>query len=307
MQIGCTEMHPIILGVIIIELILLGAQWAYYLERPLQGNRIWFILFLLLLLLLNIINGFFPNPILDIPLYLQYIFRNGLAFLTIAYFPFQFFKKLQIIKKEFTQRTKIHFLLILPYPIVFLITYSAVQDLEKAHRYSIFVPGFNNLIMITLIGKAIWNVSKKKIVKIAPSKDQFALIMLISWLFIYPGIHLNWGKAIETVIINLGPTAFNAMLLFNCIKTFRYEQELLLQLNSYAPQEDVIILNCRIYMLSDREKEIAILLCYRLKRQQVADKLFISVRTVDKHVERIFLKTGVSTREKLLEKLNKLS
>jgi hypothetical protein len=142
MQIGCTEMHPIVLGVIVIELIMLGAQGAYYLERPMQTSRIWSLLFLVLLLTLNIINGFLPNPALDIPLYIQYIFRNGAGFLTIAYFPFQFFKKLQIINSQVQQRTEMQCLLIIPYPIIFFITYTAFNDLEKAHRYTIFYTVF---------------------------------------------------------------------------------------------------------------------------------------------------------------------
>jgi DNA-binding CsgD family transcriptional regulator len=87
----------------------------------------------------------------------------------------------------------------------------------------------------------------------------------------------------------------------------RYEQANLDNVNPYVPIIEIIALNCSNYLLSERETEIAILLCHRLKRQQIADKLFISVRTVDKHIERIFLKTGVSSRENLLEKLNNLS
>lgn len=306
MQIGCTEMHPIVLGIIIIELIMLGAQGAYYLERPFQGNRIWYILFLILLLTFNIVNGFLPNPVLDIPLYLQYIFRNGVGFLTVSYFPFQFFKKLQIINSEFQKRKQMQFLLIIPYPIIFFITYTAFKDFEKAHRYSIFIPGINNLVMMVLIGRTIWNISQKNADRKTSLEEKLAFIMLTTRLFVYPAIHLSWGKTIETIFINLGPTAFNILLLYNCIKTVRFEQEHFRQLISFAPQKKVIALNCKIHMLSERETEIAMLLCHRLKRQQIADKLFLSVRTVDKHVERIFVKAGVSSRENLLEKLNNL-
>lgn len=307
MQIGCTEMHPIVLGVIVIEFIMLGAQGAYYLERPLRRNRIWYILFLALLLMLNIVNGFLPNPLLDIPLYLQYIFRNGISFITVSYFPFKFFKKLQIINGQFQERREISFFLILPYPIIFFMTYAAFNDLEKAHRYTIFIPLLNNIVMMVPIGKTIWNIYRRNIDRKGSAEEILAFIMLVTWLFVYLAIHLNWGKTIETIFINIGPAVFNILLLYNYIKTMRYEQEHLQNLNSYSPPKEIIILNCSGYMLSERETEIAILLCHRFKRQQIADKLFISVRTVDKHTERIFLKTGVSCRENLLEKLNNLA
>lgn len=307
MQIGCTEMHPIVLGVIVIELIMFGALGTYYLERPMQSSRIWYLLFLALLLTLNIINGFLPNPALDIPLYIQYIFRNGIGFLTISYFPFLFFKKLQIISSRVQEKTVMQYLLIIPYPIIFFVAYATFNDLEKAHRYTIFIPCLNNVVMIVLMAKTIWNIYSRNTDKKGSPEEILAFIMLITWLSIYPAIHLNWGKTTEIICINFGPAVFNILLLYNRIKTMRYEQADLDHLNPNVPLQAIITLNCSNYLLSERETEVAILLCHRLKRQQIADKLFISVRTVDKHIERIFLKAGVSSRENLLEKLNNLS
>ncbi|HAF36505.1 MAG TPA: hypothetical protein DCG88_21370 [Sphingobacterium sp.] len=307
MQIGCTEMHPIILGVIVIELIMLGAQVAYYLSNPLKNDRIWHLLFLTLLLTLNIVNGFLPTPVLDIPLYIQYIIRNGIGIFTVSFFPIQFFKKLQILDRKFQEKTAISFLLILSYPIVFLITYNTFNDLDKAHRYTILLPFLNNITIMAPIGKTIWNVYRKNIDRKGSPEEIVAFIMLSTWLFVYLSIHLHWGKTIEIILINIGPATFNILLQYNYIKTLRYEQTHLQQVNSYVPQKEVISFNCRIHLLSKRETEIALLLCHRLQRQQIADRLFISVRTVDKHVERIFLKTGVSCRENLLEKLNNYS
>ncbi|WP_343556271.1 helix-turn-helix transcriptional regulator [Sphingobacterium sp.] len=306
MQIGCTEMHPIILGVIIIELIMLGAQGACYLSNPLKTDCVWHLFFLALLLTLNIVNGFLPNPILNIPLYQQYFIRNGIGIITVSYFPIQFFKKLQILNRQFQEKTAISYLLILSYPIIFFITYNTINDLEKANQYTIFVPLLNNLIIMIPIGKTIWNIYRRNIERKGSPEEILAFIMLVAWLFVYLAIHQNWGKPIETIFINLGPATFNIFILYNYIKTMRYEQEHLQTLNSYAPTKEIITLNCSCYMLSERETEVAILLCHRLKRQQIADRLFISVRTVDKHIERIFLKTGVSCRENLLEKINSI-
>lgn len=44
--------------------------------------------------------------------------------------------------------------------------------------------------------------------------------------------------------------------------------------------------------LSEREREIVPLICRGLSNQQIADKLFISKRTVDKHRANIMAKTG---------------
>ncbi|MGD2035255.1 MAG: response regulator transcription factor [Bacteroidales bacterium] len=44
--------------------------------------------------------------------------------------------------------------------------------------------------------------------------------------------------------------------------------------------------------LTDREVEILFLICKGLSNQEIADKLFLSKRTVDKHRENLLLKTG---------------
>ena len=52
-------------------------------------------------------------------------------------------------------------------------------------------------------------------------------------------------------------------------------------------------------MLTRREREIADLVATGLSNREVADRLFISKRTVDAHVEHIFSKLGISSRVQL--------
>ena len=48
--------------------------------------------------------------------------------------------------------------------------------------------------------------------------------------------------------------------------------------------------------LTRREREVIALLCQRLGNPEIADKLFLSTRTVEHHVENIFNKLGVNNR-----------
>jgi DNA-binding NarL/FixJ family response regulator len=52
--------------------------------------------------------------------------------------------------------------------------------------------------------------------------------------------------------------------------------------------------------LSDREVEILVEVCRGLSNQEIADKLFISKRTVDKHRANILEKTGCKNTANLV-------
>jgi DNA-binding CsgD family transcriptional regulator len=55
--------------------------------------------------------------------------------------------------------------------------------------------------------------------------------------------------------------------------------------------------------LSDREVEIGMLIGQRLSTRAIADRLTLSVRTVEGHIYRAMMKTGATTREQLVAML----
>ena len=52
--------------------------------------------------------------------------------------------------------------------------------------------------------------------------------------------------------------------------------------------------------ITDREREIAMLVVAGLSNRQIADRLFVSVRTVEGHLYRIFAKLGIEHRDQLV-------
>lgn len=64
--------------------------------------------------------------------------------------------------------------------------------------------------------------------------------------------------------------------------------------------------NLKFYSkLSPREKEVLPLILEGKSNKEIAEKLFIEISTVKKHVERILNKTGMSNRSELISKGNK--
>ena len=56
--------------------------------------------------------------------------------------------------------------------------------------------------------------------------------------------------------------------------------------------------------ITDREREIAMLAAAGLSNRQIAERLSVSVRTVDGHLYRIFVKLGIERREQLIDMIN---
>ncbi|WP_344283197.1 response regulator transcription factor, partial [Actinomadura napierensis] len=57
--------------------------------------------------------------------------------------------------------------------------------------------------------------------------------------------------------------------------------------------------------LSPREHEIALLVAEGLGNQQIAERLYLSVRTVETHLSRVFAKIGVSSRVGVATAMNR--
>jgi DNA-binding NarL/FixJ family response regulator len=70
--------------------------------------------------------------------------------------------------------------------------------------------------------------------------------------------------------------------------------------------EEKLVKNCKLYSLTNRETEIAQLVCEGLTYKQIAEALFIAERTVTKHAQNIFEKVGVNNKLELCKKLENI-
>ena len=51
--------------------------------------------------------------------------------------------------------------------------------------------------------------------------------------------------------------------------------------------------------LSDREREIATLAGRGLSSREIAERLYLSIRTVDNHLQKVYSKLGITGRDQL--------
>jgi DNA-binding CsgD family transcriptional regulator len=66
-------------------------------------------------------------------------------------------------------------------------------------------------------------------------------------------------------------------------------------------RKERLVAAARACGLTPRESDVALLLCDRLSAAEIAERLKISCRTVEKHTERLYIKLGVNNRRGLRE------
>ena len=307
MQIGCTQMHPVTLAAIVIELMILGAQVALYLQRPHDRTRLGYIILLVLLLIFNTANGLLPDPYYTMPLYAQHIIVNTAGFVIVSYFPFYFYRMFGLEKLRFIAVYGVPIFLILPYVCFFLVGLTIHEDIAFTHRYGYIASTTYSLTSLVAIGRSVRFAYREHRNRNLFIEELGAYIAIMPWAFLAPVVYFGWGQLTETLFTNVGFLALSAFLLYRSMVTGRAERKQLESLRLIAMDTDTIQRNCDRHGLSPREIEIAVLLCQRLSRQEVADRLFISERTVDKHTQNIFAKADVTNRIELINKFNTVS
>src|SRR5690606_7490633 len=106
------------------------------------------------------------------------------------------------------------------------------------------------------------------------------------------------------IFTNGGFIIITVLFFRNMIEESRRDYLALVELKRRArPEPEILLENCRTYMLTPRECEITLLVCEGEKYKDIAEMLFLSERTVTKHVQNIFRKTEVTSKIELLNKL----
>ena len=80
------------------------------------------------------------------------------------------------------------------------------------------------------------------------------------------------------------------------------EGEVAVNLRSATASETFELL-CRVYALSQREREVVSLLVAGLDTRAISKSLFISAHTVQDHLKSVFAKIGIHSRRELLARL----
>jgi DNA-binding CsgD family transcriptional regulator len=309
-----TQMHLITFAFVCIELIILFYLFVHRLARPHDKISYLDIFLLLMLIVYNITGGLLPDPKLPGSFFWQNSIAYATGFMTPCYFPYYVYHAFGLKKMKFHAYRGVFLFLMLPY-LLFMIVFGITGNLNEAKNLLI-LPVIYALWVIATLVSATKNESTEN--KIVP------FLGLTPWVCLPVIDYFNAGQGIEAAITNTGFLLLltqhmrrNVQQLKDEHKRLVESEEKLLGWNEKLQEEvekrtkeierlsteERILEGCRQYQLTNREREIATLIYRGSSYKQIAESLFISERTVTKHVQNIFDKVKVSNKLELLNKL----
>lgn len=298
-----SQMHVVTFIFTVLEILLFFYQFIYYLSRPQDKGRLWYLILLFLLIIYNITGGLFPDHNINIPVVTQNIIAYGSGFLMASYFPYYFYRGFDLQRLRFHALYGVPIFLLLPYLIFFVIVYSIYKNLDFAIEYGIIIPFFYALILLWAITRALRIKYQKR------QKEQFSMEMVAVYFAVVPWAsmpvlaYFRASQLVEVLFTNGGFIIITILFITKSIDKAKaeYNQLVALTINNVRPVS--FLENCSKYDLTNREIEIVQLMRQGHKYQKIADRLFISESTVKKHVQHIFGKVGVSNKVELIHAL----
>lgn len=319
-----TQMHIVTFLFICVETVIFFYLLIYRLARPDDKSTLRNLILIFLLLTYNFTGGLFPDEKLAGSYKLQMCIAYATGFITPCYFPYYVYHSFGLAKMKFHAYKGVFIFLVFPY-FVFVILFLWSGKIDTAKNLLIIPTLYALWVIISLVIAV-----KYKYINDTTSFD-FKEEMTVTFLSLTPWVGLpvidyyNAGQAVEAATTNTGFLSLLALQLKQHITQLRSERKRLTeseeQLKNWNNQlqdevnkrtkelerlsaEERILQNCIKYQLTSREKEIAILVCRGSSYKQIGEELFISERTVTKHVQNIFEKVNVSNKLELLNKLN---
>ncbi|WP_304488636.1 helix-turn-helix transcriptional regulator [Dyadobacter sp. CY323] len=327
MRIGGTDMHVVTLVFIILELIMFVYQVFFYLSHPKDKRRLYYVGLLSFLILKNIASGFFPDPKLNYPsLVVQYAIAYGMGFLMGAYFPYYFYKAFELNRLRWHALYGVPLFILLPFAVIFPLKFLFDGNIDHAINYGMVIPAGYALVLLYTIQRSIQDKYKKDIQDRRFFEVTAVYLAVVPWaslpFFAFFRIH----QVPEALLTNVGFIVITILFIRRSIRESREEYDQLVKLASadgkgslskldlieqmtrqleesgISPAQRFEI-NLNTVGLTSREKEIVRLVREGKPYKSIADQLFISERTVSKHIQNVFEKLGVSNKIELLSRL----
>lgn len=301
-----TEMHIATFIFVVCEVLFFVSQLVFFLQNPSEENRKYYLILLGLLIIYNIAGGLFPDPELPISLKLQINLAYGSGFIMGAYFPIYFYKVFDLDDLRWDAKTGIWLFLIAPFLLFFCVGLPLLNDLPTILYYGLVIP----LGYAVYLGGKIFVSIRKKYKGYHNSLDAILTYSAaVPWVLLPAFSYVNASQFVEVMCTNIGfifiTFLFIRKMIFENRKAFEklndFDRKQLVDQSAFFSQR------CSELGLTKRETEVAEQVSQGLTSKEIAENLFISERTVNKHLQTIYKKSESKNRVELINMLNSYS
>ena len=306
MNVFGTEMHLVTFIFVLVECIFFVQQMIIHLQRPSEKKRLYYLILLGLLIIYNVAGGLFPDPKLSLSIKVQMNLAYGSGFFMGAFFPYYFYKAYDMEELRWQAKYGVWLFFILPFVLFFCILYPLSNDLPKTIWYGLAIPlGY----AFFLVYKILASIREK----FKDNKNSVEAILtylaMCPWALLPLFSYIDTSQFVEVIFTNCGFIIITFLFVKQVIYENREAFEKLKQfdLQKELGTEGLFIKWCEETGLTKRESDVAEQVSLGLTSKEVAEVLFISERTVNKHLQSIYRKSETKNRVELINSLNSYS
>lgn len=297
-----TEMHWVTLLIITLQVLILFYSTIHYLSKPQDKSRLHFLVLVLVFIQYNFFSGIFPDDQIAINLILQNTVAYIVGIVMALYFLFYLYEEFHITPFKFFDLKSLIILCSLLLVFTFIIPYSLTRDLRFSRLIFIIIPLLLCIVFVFRMYYELNNINKDtneaieshfKSRVIASYAGLFSLISLPIMVFL--GDH----QVTEQILVNIGFFWIG----FSYIKANIYRSRMEFSLlNEYRERHKSTKIQelFNSHKLTNKEVEIAMLILRGDKYKAIADKIFITEKTVSKHASNMFKKVNVTNRKEFV-------
>lgn len=150
-----TKMHMVTFCIAAFEVVMLVIQVIYFLERPSDKRRLWYLILLVLLILYNVCGGLFPDPRFPIPLTIQTIIAYLVGFTMSMYVIYYFYKVFELKHLKFFVTYGLLLFLFVPFVFLFVVPFLLTGDSKLSSKLTVVIPFFYGLSFIYCTSRAL--------------------------------------------------------------------------------------------------------------------------------------------------------
>lgn len=235
-----TNIHWITFLFIAVEVLILFYQGIYWLSRPTDKPRFWYLVFVILMLLYNTAGGLFVDIKLPVPINIQLYIEVFFGLLVSMYFPFYIYYSLKVKELKFYAVKGSLLFLFLPYLIFFVILNELTGDIKTSLSILVLILIiYGYFYLYRLYRVLLFKVLKDKTYD-RSYKERFIGVAITASLWVgclTCFTFLNLNQYLEHILTNIGFLIMSYIFIRQSIIGSRKEYQELQNINELLTQK----------------------------------------------------------------------